>query len=163
MKKLMPYLLPVLIVATLVAIPGVVAALGLQDIPGIHQESARIPAVATASDVGEWVIFRAPFNCRVKGLSFVPDAAVTGQASHNFTLDVQNKGTAGTGTTSLVTTITYGSGTDAVAFDETAFTLSTTDATIRMSAGEVLTLKRTKTGNGLAAPALLAVVRYEPR
>jgi len=136
-------------------------ALGLQDIPGMHQEAVAISASATPAD--EWVVFRAPFNCRLKGFSIVPAAALTGDDTDTCSLALFNRGTDGTGTTELATAIDFETDTDLAAHVETAFTLSTTDATIRLAAGDVVTLQKTIGGGGLETPGLVAVIRYEPR
>jgi len=149
-------------VLTLTLMPSTASAVGLGDIPGQHQAAVRFAAV-TSTPTAEVAIFRAPFACRVKGLGVVYDTAVTGADTDNFAIDVRNKGAAGSGTTSLVTVITFASGTDSAAMDETTWTLSTTDATITLAAGDVLALRRTTNGSGLDMPAGLVVVRYEPK
>ena len=137
-------------------------ATGLGDIAGTHQTQASIVTSSADASTGSWVVFRAPFACRVKQLSFVPAAAIVANSASYFTLDIQNAGSAGTGTTSLVTTY---SSTAAVAVnDEQIWTLSTTDATISLASGDVLFLKKTVTNGGnFFPPALLVLIQYEPK
>ena len=59
-----------------------------------------IPADALDTDTFERAIFTAPFNCVVKDVQVVPDGDI-GQATDYMTLDCQNKGADGTGTTSI--------------------------------------------------------------
>ena len=71
--------------------------------------------------------------------------------------------TAGDGTTAIATAITFSTAPIvATALDALEFTLSTTDATIKLAAGEVLTVKRTKTGSGLLMPSGNFIVEFEP-
>lgn len=115
----------------------------------------RLPTDAAAADVWEKAIFTAPFNCVVKDVIIVVDTTI-GQATNYMTLDVQSKGAAGTGTTSLGTravnstnTLTAFLGTDLVS----------TDAEV--TDGHSISLKKTKTGDGQVFPGGLAIVRYE--
>lgn len=123
-----------------------------------HQDlysRVRLPADALAADVWEKAIFTAPFNCVVKDVIIVVDGAI-GQATNYMTLDVQNKGAAGSGTTSLGSRAVNSTNTLA-AFVGTD--LVTTDAEV--TDAHSLSLKKTKTGDGQAFPGGEVIVRYE--
>ena len=103
-----------------------------------------IPADALAADTFERAIFTAPFNCVVKDVRVVPDGDI-GQATNYMTLDCQNKGADGTGTTSI----------GLLAVDDTnkiegfvGVDLVSTDAEV--TEGHSLTLKKTIEGDGQA-------------
>lgn len=127
-------------------------------IDGVHQDlykDVRLPADAAASDTWERTVFQAPFNCIVKEVDVIPDSTI-GQATSYMTLDVQDKGAAGTGTTSIGTravnstnTITGFVGVDLV----------TTDATV--VSGDCLSLKKTVASSGQAFPGGLVRVKFE--
>lgn len=130
---------------------------------GDFVSTAYIPGQATIGTADEWVIFKANEKVTITGVSWTPAAAVTGGNTHTFSIAVQNKGTAGVGTTAVTTTKAYTSGINSVAFDIEELTLSSTAADLNVSAGETLTLKRTITGNGLAQPHGLVEVRFQFR
>jgi hypothetical protein len=135
---------------------------GVQDIPGRHVSQVFHPGALAATATSSEVVFEAMNRCRLKRLALIPSAGMTGDNTNYVTLDFLNVGTAGAGTTSVVTAIAFTTGTDLTALDAKEFTLSTTDATIVMAAGEVLTLKRTKAASGLLMPSCLVVVEFEP-
>ena len=122
-----------------------------------HQDQfyqAAIPADAAAGTF-EKTIFTAPFNCIVKDVKVVPDGDI-GQATNYMTLDVQNKGADGTGTTSI--------GSRAVNSTNTiegfvGVDLVSTDAEV--TEGHSLSLKKTVEGDGQAFPGGLVIVKYE--
>lgn len=135
----------------------------IDEISGDHKASAYIPGQATAGTADTWPVFLADRPVTITGVSWVPAAAVTGAATNNFAIAAQNRGTAGAGTTAVTATKTYASGTDSVAHDAEALTLSTTAADLNLAAGEVLSLVRTVNGTGIAQPDGLVVVSYRHR
>jgi hypothetical protein len=115
------------------------------------------PAVAAASD-GHQTIDEVPFAGTVTGVSYTPEAAITGANTETRTLTVVNKGAAGSGTT-VVATLAFTSGVNGVAFDEKAFTLSVVSGATTVAAGDILALVSTHSGStGLADPGGLAQV-----
>lgn len=131
--------------------------------PGDKRRTAYLPGQATAGTADEWPVFVADKALTITGVSWVPAAAVTGAATNNFSINARNRGTAGAGTTDVTTAKTYASGTDSVAFDAEALTLSTTAADLNMAVGEVLTIERLINGTGLAMPDGLVEVAYKYR
>lgn len=129
----------------------------LKDTYESHQDQyfqEAIPADA-ADGTFEKTIFTAPFNCIVKDVKVVPDGDI-GQATNFMTLDVQNKGADGTGTTSL--------GSRAVNSTNTiegfvGVDLISSDAEV--TEGHSLSLKKTVTADGQAFPGGLVLVKYE--
>lgn len=124
----------------------------VRDLIGDHKERVYIPGQATAGTVDSWPVFYADQAIQVTGARWVPAAAVTGDNTNNYAIALQNKGTAGAGTTAVTTTKTYATATDSVAHDAEDLTLSSTAANLLVAAGEVLVLVRTVTGTGLAMP-----------
>ena len=115
---------------------------------------ATIPVDSAATDVPERTIFRAPFDCTVSEVYVIPDDDI-GQATNYMTLDVQNKGSDGTGTDSIGSLAVNSTNT----IDEfVGVDLVTTNASV--SEGECLTLKKTITGDGQIFPGGLVVVKY---
>lgn len=112
----------------------------------------RIPAEATAGNADKWVIGRAEFDLKVVRVTWIPEAAVNGANTNNFTLAVINAGKNGAGTTAVTTTKTYASGTNSAARVAEAFALHATEANREVSRGDVIVLNRTVNGTGLASP-----------
>lgn len=122
--------------------------------PLVRVIEADVPAAATAvSD--DSVISQAPFDCTVSAVQYVPEAAVTGAATNNRTVSLVNKGQAGSGTT-VVATLTYASGTNSTANNESSLTLSATAADLVLAAGDTLQWRSIANGTGLADPGGLA-------
>lgn len=108
------------------------------------------PAVATGSD-DETVIGVAPFTGVVSAAAYIADTAITGADTNTRKIELFNRGQAGAGTT-LIASKQFDNAVNATRFDETALTLSATAANLDVVAGDVLTLKSTHVGTGLADP-----------
>lgn len=111
---------------------------------------STIPAL-TAATTGDQVVGEAPFTGTVTAVTFTPEAAITGDNTNTRTLTLQNKGQAGSGTTT-VATLAFTTGNNGVAFDEKAFTLSGTSANLNVVEGDILVVVETVGGTGLANP-----------
>lgn len=108
-----------------------------------------VPATALGADfVGE---IRAPFDGAVTSVTYAPVAAITGAATNNRTISVINKGQTGVGTT-VVASLNYAAGVNAVAFDENTITLSAVANATTVAAGDVLALLSTHILTGIADP-----------
>jgi len=99
--------------------------------------------------------FELPLGCidfagTVKSVKLLGDTAF-GQATNYSTLTVQNKGSAGSGTTS-VATLGFDASNTVSQWVPKALTLSGTPANLNVAVGEALTLVKTHTGNGQALP-----------
>ena len=136
---------------------------GLQDIPGTHYAEAYIPGQATAGTADTWPIMLVHDDITVTSVDWVPAAAVTGDNTNYFSLALQNKGTAGAGTTAVTSTKAYTTGVDSVAHDAESLTLSATTANLNATTGEVLSLVRTVAATGLAQPDGLVRIGYKYR
>jgi hypothetical protein len=97
------------------------------------------------------VVGEAPFAGTVTEVTFTPSAAVTGATATQRVLTLQNRGAAGSATTT-VATLTYATGTNSAAFDETAFTLSGTPANLVVAEGDVLAVVETVSSTGTINP-----------
>lgn len=100
----------------------------------------------------------ARFTGKVTSVSYVPEAAATGDNTNARTFTLVNKGTAGAGTT-VIATLALTSGVNLVASDEKAFTLSATAADRLVTEGDVLALVSTHTGTGVVDPGGAVVVK----
>jgi hypothetical protein len=108
-----------------------------------------------AGAAAEKAVFVAPTACRVYGMSLVNGASVASNGINYTKLELVNKGATGSGTTVLTT------------FDGSADSFTTFDASSEtfsadLSAGDVLTLKKTDFGAGAAVSELLCSVSYKP-
>lgn len=110
-----------------------------------------VPGTAAGADF-EAVVVVAPFAGTVTAATYITDTAITGANTDSRTISFLNKGLAGAGTTSVASKA-FVSGTDSVAFDETAITLSSTAADLVVAEGDVLVFKSLHVGStGLADP-----------
>lgn len=124
------------------------------------KEDAKVASVAAASDATR-IVCRAPFDGVVSGVSYVPEAGITGNTTETRTFGLVNKGQSGGGSTS-VASLAMVTGTNATAFDEKAITLSGTAANLDVAEGDVLVFTSTHGGStGLADPGGLVTVRFE--
>lgn len=114
----------------------------------------RIPADAAAGDTWERAIFKAPSDGTIEDVMVVPDSDI-GQATDYMTLDCQNKGADGIGTTSIGSRAVHSTNTieGMVGVD-----VVTTNADI--DSGRVLSLKKTVTASGQAWPGGMVQVKF---
>lgn len=109
------------------------------------------PGVGTAGNDDTFTVAVATFAGKVTACSFIPEAASTGDNTNKRTYTLVNKGASGSGTT-VMATLDLVTGTDLVAFDEKATTVSATAADLVFAAGDVLAWKSTHGGSGLVDP-----------
>jgi len=123
---------------------------------GVEGSTVYIPEDSKADDTFERAIFKAPSDCVVTAVIVVPDSDI-GQATDYMTLDVQDKGADGTGTTSLGLLAVNSTNTiDGMVGED----LVTTNKSV--SAGRVLSLKKTVAESGQAWPGGFVKVIYTP-
>lgn len=130
--------------------------------PLVQVITGAAPAVSTAGNDDDTVLGQAPFDCTVTKVEYVPEAAITGAATNNRTVSLVNKGQAGSGTTT-VASLSFASGTNAVANDERAITLSVTAADLNLTAGDTLQWRSIHVGTGIADPGGLVRVTIARR
>lgn len=116
---------------------------------------ATVPSVTIAATADQ-VVGESPKAGRVVGVSYTPEAAITGAASPDSrTFTLVNKGTDGSaGSDVTVATLALTSGVNLVAFDEKAITLSGTAANLVVAEGDILVWVSTAVtaGGGLVDP-----------
>jgi len=127
----------------------------LSQLQGPHTYVFHVPAQATAATEDVWSVFVAPFDCVVTGATWVPNAAVTANASHNVALQVKNGST-------VVASRSYAA-TNSVANTKEAMTLAAAVADRYLDAGDTVDVKRAATGNGLATPTGVIVLTVQVR
>lgn len=133
---------------------------GLIDLPNDLVLRFKIDAEATAGNTDTWPLFVAESNMLITAVRWIPGAAVTGAATNNFALQVQDLGAAGSGSAAVTTAKTYASGTNSVAYVPETFTIG---AAPTVAAGDVLALVRTVNGTGLASPRGTVEVQFRYR
>ena len=125
--------------------------------PHTTQLDADHEAVATAATRVD-PVGRVPYAGTVSGVTFTPNADLTGANTNTRLLEIINKGLDGNGTT-VVASLQFNAGTSALDFDETTVTLSGTPANLVVAEGAVLSLRSAAVGTGLADPG--GTVRVE--
>lgn len=131
----------------------------LGDIPGAKfYATAYAPqhAAATATEVVP--IFVAGENCRVRKVSFLPNAAVTGDDTNRTNLNMQNRGASGAGTTEIGN-LDLATGVDLVATDEKIVYQPATP--LDLDAGHVLAVQYEKVASGVLVPPGQWVIEYD--
>lgn len=139
--------------------------INLKDIPtGAIVSEVRVAATgaATTDDAAQMAIFYAPKACKLLAVGIVPDVALAGHDTNKWTYTVYNKGTAGSGTTSVgAKTTTATPDYSLVAHDY--WEIVAASALKTMAAGETLTIIRTHAATpSAAAPAMAVIVVWWP-
>lgn len=118
-----------------------------------------IPATAAAVDFVA-IICKAPFAGTLTAASYVADTTLTGANTESRTLNVHNRGQAGSGTT-VMATKAFTSGVNATQYDETSLTLTATAADLVVAEGDVITVQSLHVGStGLADPGGTAILEF---
>lgn len=116
-------------------------------------------AAANADASGRYVT--APYDGTVTGARVTTAAAITGANTESRTIQLFNRGQAGSGTT-LVASKAFVSGVNAAADDETALTLTATAADLVVAAGDILEFVSLHVGStGLAGPEFTGSVDFQ--
>jgi hypothetical protein len=97
---------------------------------------------------------------RVTEVTYMPEAASTGDDTNYRTYSLINKGAAGSGTT-VIATLALVTGVNLVAFDEKTITLSATAADLVVTEGDVLAWLSDATASGLVDPGGVVKVTIE--
>jgi hypothetical protein len=111
---------------------------------------AQTAAVSTAGNDASYSI-KVTEAGTVSSVSYSPVAALSGANTNSRTLNLVNKGQTGAGSTS-VASLALVSGTNLVAFDEIAVTLSGTAANLVVAAGDILQFQSLHVGTGITDP-----------
>jgi hypothetical protein len=117
------------------------------------------PAQATAGTTENFDMGEAQFDGTVTEVSIIPNAALTADNTNNRVFTLQNRGSAGSGTTAMASLTTNVAGGSWVAHDEILMTLDPTAANRNFSASDVLAIVETVNGTGVAHPAMEVTVR----
>lgn len=131
-----------------------------EEMLGTQTADGFVPSVAAATATEVHPIFVAPIRCIIptNGVNFVPQAAVTGDNTNTKNLNVQNRGSAGSGTTE-VGNLDLVTGVNLVAFDKTNIPLG---AALTLEAGDVLGLQVEKVGTGVLIPNIMFEITFKP-
>lgn len=122
--------------------------------------TTRSTPVATAGNDEVDEVAVCEFKGTVTGVTYTPDATITGAATNNRTVSLVNRAQDGTGTTT-VASLNFASGTNAARGDETTITLSGTPANLVVASGDVLEWQSTHIGTGITDPGGLVKVNVD--
>lgn len=118
--------------------------------PLLQTYEASLAAEATAGTGQEAQVCVAPWAGTLVEAYYTPEAAVTGVVTNNKAITVRNRGAAGAGATTMAT-LTFGVGTNGVAYDESAMTVSASPSNA-FAPGDVITAQSTVNGAGMTLP-----------
>lgn len=119
--------------------------------PSIQVLESYDPGVGTAGNDDTFAVGEVKEAGAVTAVSFLPEAASTGDNTNKRTYQLINKGQDGSGTT-VIATIDLATGVNLVAFDEKDATLSAVAGATTVAAGDQLAWKSTHVGTGLVDP-----------
>lgn len=126
--------------------------------PNVKTFDTQTVAATAAGADASGVYVRAPFAGTVTAASVITAAALTGANTESRTIQLFNRGQAGSGTT-LIASKAFVAGVNAAADDETPLTLSSTAADLVVADGDVLEFVSLHVGaTGLAGPAFTGLV-----
>lgn len=118
-----------------------------------------VAAAAAGADASGLTV--APVDGKISAVSIVPLTVLTGANTESRTVQVFNRGQAGSGTTAVASKA-FTSGVNAPAEDETAITVSVTAADLVVAAGDVIEVKSLHVGaTGLAGPQFIARLGFQ--
>lgn len=146
------------------AVTPAAATMGVQDYsptPRVDTLSTVAPAVGTAGNDGVQPVGTVTRDGVVSGVSYIPSSAITGANTNSRTVSLVNKGSDGSGSTTIAT-LAEVSGVNASAFVGKAITLSGTAANLKVKAGDILEWVSTHVGTGITDPGGEVVVTIQP-
>lgn len=129
-----------------------------KELGGVLQVACYVPAQATLGTDDNWPVWRAPNKVQITGVTFVPSAAVTANATHYsvYTLTRYTAGASGT----TVATRSWAA-TDSANETPEDFTLSATAANLVLAANDTLSMVKTHGGNGLVIPDAALIIYFK--
>ncbi len=129
-----------------------------------QQAAGAVAASTVLGSVPSGGTNRAPMpvqaRSQIKRVTFVPTANVTGAATNNFTLNVYKK-TPGLAAV-LVASLTFGSGTNATAFEQVTLTSQTGAGVLLLGPSDSVYVQQVQNGTGLLCPAGVVQADLEP-
>lgn len=142
----------------------------LADIVRFEKDYVSDTALATTTALSERTCGRAKRKCRLVGLLFTPDTAVTAAATNFFTLVVRKRTAALPGTQVAISSFAADTTTtdDIAAFAAkdllvAAYKNAAADTDLNFAAGDHLTVEVTKAGSGMTFPSGVVTAIFEPR
>lgn len=128
----------------------------VHDIPGTHYATCHVAPLLTADATAVVGIVIAPFRAVVASVEFIPHTSLSGTDTASRTFGVLNGSTS-------VASLALASGVDLTALTAKTITLSATAANLNVAAGDVLEIRGTKVGNGLALPEGICRIGFQGR
>lgn len=128
---------------------------------GPRDEQITHVAHAAATSTETIACFHSPTRALLSGVGWVPNAAVTGQATDYTNLNVINKGTDGSGSTEIGN-VDFANLQNAAACDKLAIYAPAAGSELQMSEGTVISVQAEKVVNGLALPSGTLVFTFIP-
>lgn len=134
----------------------------LSQLSGTLQAETHIISTLSAALPEEVAIFKNSFDVSVKIISVdvTFDTTLTGQSTDHVSLQIRNKGTAGSGTKAVTTVKAFDNGVDATAFVPNAQVLGVA-ADLTVLPGEVLALNKGEVGTGQPVPSGVVNIGFQ--
>ncbi len=118
----------------------------------------KASADAMASDASTIGAFKAPFAMRIVGVTAIPNTTLTAHDTNNAVITLAKADGAGGSATAVAALTTNGAGGNWAADTFEEFTVTASAASV--TRGQVVTLKITKGGSGVAVPISSYTIRY---
>ena len=134
----------------------------ISQLSGALQAETHITSILSAALPEEIVMFKNSFDAPVKIISVdvTFDTDLTGRATNHVSLQIRNKGTAGSGTKAVTLAKPFDDTIDADAFVPNAQVLGV-DADLTVLPGEVLALNKGEVGTGQPVPSGVVTIGFQ--
>jgi len=130
-----------------------------RDLAGILVETAEVEAHAAAAAADDHPVFFAEGKSRVREISVVPAAKLTGQATNYITFTLNKRKEDGTIEEQLAQIVFSAATVKWEGMKENSI-YKPTDGKV-IEEGRVISLDQSPSGTGLAAPRLMVITKYE--
>jgi hypothetical protein len=142
---------------------GDVEATGVQDTKDLISDASWVQSMALDAAAGTDTVYfsiKVPINVQILEVIIAPGAALTAADATANTYTLAKADGAGGGATTVASVVTNVAGGSWVADVFKTVTLSATFANLLVSAGQILTFKKTHAGAGTVSPASSCCIRY---
>lgn len=129
----------------------------MTDSAPVFMREQIVPGMATAGTDDTVMIGRVPVTGTVTSVTYTPDAAITGANTNTRGVQLINRGQSGAGTT-VVASLQFDSGVNAVAGDEKTITLSVVANATNVTEGDILAWFSDAVGTGQTDPGGIVTV-----
>jgi hypothetical protein len=134
----------------------------ITQLPGYMEWVCAVPA-ATITEAKSKIVYINNTGATqiLVGASFIPDTAIAGTVTNYTSIRITDLNTTGTGTKTMTAIKNFSNTANSLTVAQPfAFTLSTTAASLQLTAGQVVGFTKTIAASGMVLPAGLVSLRF---